>query len=170
MIGAIAAAVLAAGTLGAPSMVTQRTVAYVRSLKPDMPVTKAKRLGQQIAHWAKFQGVKPSLLAAIIRRESNFKSGLKSCWVVKLRHGRTRNTCDFGIAQVNQVWIDKWKLDPERLQNDDDYNIAVAARVLGWMKKYFGENDPHWFARYHSGTPSLKREYAAQVGTFLAME
>ena len=166
MTGILAAVVLAAGTLGAP----QATISYVRRLKPDMPVAQARRLGQQIAFWSKFQGVKPRLLAAIIRRESNFRSGLKSCWIVKLRHGRTRFTCDLGIAQVNEVWIDKWKLDRERLQNDDGYNIAVAARVLGWMKKYFGERDPNWYARYHSGTPSLKREYAGQISAYLALE
>jgi soluble lytic murein transglycosylase-like protein len=169
MVSIIAAVVLASGTLGAPEVTVNRTVQYVRNLRPDMPVAKARQLGRQIATWAKFQGVKPRLLAAIIRRESNFRSGLKSCWTVKLRRGRTRFTCDLGIAQVNQLWVDKWKLDADRLQNEDSYNIAVAARVLGWVKKYFGD-DPNWYARYHSGTPSLKREYAAQVGTYLAME
>jgi hypothetical protein len=161
----LAAAMLAAGTMGSPSP-TLATYSYVHSLRPELPVSQAKRLVSLINFWAKRFEVSGRLLAAILKQESNFESGLKNCWTVQLKRGRTRFTCDLGIAQVNQLWIDKWHLNPDLLQNDDGYNIATAARILAWLKHYFP--DDGWYGRYHSNTPSKKAAYIERLDGFLA--
>lgn len=143
------------------------TAAYIQKIQP-MDKKRALRLGQSIRRWADHFMIDPLLIAAILKQESDFRTGIKSCTPV-IRDDKPVETCDHGIAQVNSIWIDTWKLDPDRLVNDDDYNISVAARILAGLKREFAHIDPQWFARYHSSIPFRKAKYLTELAPLLAM-
>lgn len=168
MLALLMTAILATGSV-APEAPQPVTADYIQRLAPDIAPQKAQRLGASIRKWADHYGVDPILIAAILKQESDYRSGIKSCSIV-LRYRRCEVTCDLGIAQVNQLWIEKWKLDAERLQRDDDYNIRIAARILAQLQKEFASGEPEdWYARYHSGTPSKKGIYLEKLEPLLAM-
>ena len=160
---------LTAGTPGVTEHVRRAddaTAQYILTLRPSVGERQARRLGKIIDYWSDFYGVDPDLMVAILRVESNFQGGIRSCWQVH-RYGRVEITCDLGIAQVNQLWIEKWGLDERRLQHDDAYGIQTAARILCWLRRYFPD-DPDWQGRYHSGTPSKKASYLGKLEGVLA--
>lgn len=158
-------------TTGSPAVKSQgeraeETARYILALKPSMDARRAKRLARQIDYWAGRYEVDPFLMAAIIRQESNFES-IRACWPAPWK-GEGATTCDHGLAQVNQTWIDKWKLDAQKLIDDDGYNIYIQARILAWIRHYHPA-EVAWFSRYHSGTPSKRLEYQKQLQGFLAL-
>ncbi len=142
------------------------TAQHILALRPGVGAKRAKRLGKMIDYWAAKYDVDPTLMVAIIRTESNFDSGIKACWPAPWK-GPEEITCDHGLAQINQTWIEKWNLDAEKLVTDDSYNIWVMARLLGWIKKYYGEEE-EWWGRYHSATPSKKAKYLSKLEVYLA--
>lgn len=146
------------------------TMDYVKELRPHISNARAVQVSKHIETVATHHKVDPKLLAAIVRTESNFESGIKACWPwFSKREGVCRHTCDYGLAQINELWIRKWKLDPNRLQYDDRYNLGVAARILRLLQQEYAELEPeNWFGRYHSGTPSKRAIYEGRLGTFLA--
>jgi hypothetical protein len=144
---------------------------YVVEIQPGMTEKRAAQLGRDIDRAAKRYDVDPLLLAAITRQESGFQSGLKQCgtatWKVNGKV-QSRETCDYGLAQVNQVWIEKWKLDADLLQNNDAYNLMVAARILRLLRKQYGDTEPaNWYGRYHSATPSRRADYENRLQPML---
>jgi hypothetical protein len=142
------------------------TAQYIQTLRPKMNPNRAKRLGQSIDYWAQKYDLDPDLMVALLRVESNFESGLKSCWPAPWIDEEAQ-TCDHGLAQINETWVRKWNLDPDRLVHDDHYNIWVQARLLAWLKRYFGHEED-WHGRYHSGTPSKKARYLGKLDQVLA--
>lgn len=170
MLGLILAATPAIGIPVADVTHVQRTqeevAAYIMVLKPKMPKWQAKRLGRIICYWADYYQVDAYLMVAIIRTESNFDS-VKACHPAP-RKGTDAETCDHGLAQINEVWVSQWSLDPEKLVNDDSYNIYVQARLLAWLRRYYGHEEG-WYGRYHSGHPHLKAKYLEKLDSFLAL-
>lgn len=146
------------------------TAAYVHRLAPRLSVQRAQEVAVAIEAAAKRYDVDPMLLAAIIKQETDFRTGQKSCWIVQ-RYAQCRVTCDHGLAQINELWIAKWNLDQHRLLHDDAYNIRIAARILAQLQKTHAEAEPeNWYGRYHSGTPSKKAVYLARLETHLALQ
>lgn len=168
MLALVLAVTLAAATPEEAAPPGVMTAEFIQKLHPQVSWDRALKLGQTIRTWADHYSVDPLLIAAIVKQESDFRSGLKSCNVV-LRYEACFVTCDYGVAQVNALWIDKWKLDANRLRHDDSYNIKVAARILAALRKEFEERDPEWYGRYHSGTPSKKAVYLGKLEPLLAM-
>lgn len=138
---------------------------YIQRLRPGMAVQRQNTLASQIAFWASKYALDPFLIAALLKQESNFESGIRACW--KAPQEPDGETCDHGLGQVNEVWIGKWSLDAEKLVSDDSYNIAVVARVLAWIRRYYG-SEPDWYGRYHSGIPSRKAGYLKKIQDLLA--
>jgi hypothetical protein len=169
----IALTMIAMLTTGTPEVdvnaprAADATAQYILALKPRIGEKQARRLGRLIDYWADHYDVDPDLMVALIRMESNFESGVKACWPAPWK-GENETTCDHGLAQINETWVRKWMLDPEKLVKDDGYNIYVQARILAWIKRYYGK-EPDWYGRYHSATPSKKALYLGKLGTFLAM-
>lgn len=165
---ALMLAVTLAGTPAVNPQVVD-TASYIQQISTTkVSDRRARHLARLIQYWSDYYHVEPKLIAAILRQESDFESGVKSCWNV-IRHHAPAITCDYGIAQVNEVWIQTWKLDPVLLQDDDGYGIAVAARILSRLKKDYGD-EPDWYGRYNSAVPSKKAVYLEQLGQFLAQE
>jgi hypothetical protein len=169
MVALIVAAMITAGTPEV-SVDAERaedaTAQAILALNPRVGEKQARRLGKLIDYWSDHYDVDPELMVALIRIESNFQSGLKACWPAPWK-GEGQTTCDHGLAQINQTWIDKWMLDPEKLVKDDSYNIYVQARILAWIKRYYG-HEQNWYGRYHSATPSKKALYVNRLEGFLA--
>jgi hypothetical protein len=110
-------------------------------------------------------GVDPEVLAAIALVESDFRSGRLACWPVTLPD-RCEPTCDYGLAQVNQLWITKWGLSPCRLLRDDQYNLEVASRILRDLKKRYPD-EPNYWSRYHDSRPDHREPYEKTVMALL---
>lgn len=140
---------------------------YIRTVAPHVRPKEAVRLGKLIDKVAEKYELDPVLVAAIVKVESDFRGGQKACSVVK-RKKACWVTCDRGLAQVNELWIKKWGLDPIRLRTDDAYNLATMARILAFYKRYYG-HEPDWFLRYHSGTPRHKERYNSKLEPLLAL-
>ncbi len=145
MLSLIVVAVLAAGP--GPDVVKkgQKAVDLILTLSPELPHRRAWRVGWLAEHYSEKYGIDLDLFVAIIRQESSFRSGIKSCWPT-VRNNSSTVTCDRGLAQINEVWIKTWDLDPDRLQYDDSYNLAVAARILKMLQTEYGD-EPRWWGR-----------------------
>lgn len=160
MISLLAAALLAVSPDDALMCLDRRTdetPQYIVSLKPEIDRRYARRLGKLIDYWAGRYDLDPDLLVVIIRTESYFMPDTLACWPAPWK-GPDEMTCDHGLAQINEVWIDQWGLDADRLVHDDAYNIMVAARLLATLKRDHGE-EPGWYGLYHSNIPARKRVY-----------
>jgi len=153
-----------------PAGFTRRTVAdlaaYVKVLRPGLSDYRALRLARITDHWANRYGVDAALMVTLIRQETYFDS-VEACWPAPWL-GRNARTCDRGLAQINDVWVQKWHLDRKRLLEDDWYNIWIQARVLSWTRLHYGD-EPDWWGRYHSATPWRKAQYVAKIRSFLAL-
>jgi soluble lytic murein transglycosylase-like protein len=136
-----------------PPMLTR----FVQKTNAALTPTEAERIAGIIEKVADEQQIDVILFAAVIRQESHFKNGIKSCRSV---HGR--RSCDYGIAQVNTFWVDEWELDAGRLKNDVEYNITVAAKILkGVLVK--GKGDKYAYSLYNSATPEHRAAYQERI-------
>lgn len=103
---------------------------------------------------ARKHNLPPEVLISIISVESSFI------------HNKVSKTGDIGLAQVNpQVWSREFKrrnipFHPEKLK-DPSYNIETMGKILSIIRK--NDNDPIWYALYHSGTEINKVFYAHKV-------
>lgn len=157
---------LAAAALSATPAQRNLTAEYIATLRPKMRAAEVVSLANSINVCAESRKLDPMVMVAIIEKESGFRKGLKACWPHAKKPGVI--TCDRGLAQVNELWIRKWKLDEDRLQNDSTYNVCVQARILAAIKKESGSTDPNWVGRYHSKTPSKKLRYMNKISAILA--
>lgn len=155
MVALIVAAVLASSS--------PETAEFIQKISPNTGPNRAKHFARIITAQASRYDVDPKLLAVIVKQESNFEPAIKSCFIVH-RYKQCRVTCDYGAAQINEVWVKKWRLDREKLQHNDWYNIRVAARLLSQLQREYG-HEPDWYGRYHSGTPSKKAIYLKRLDT-----
>jgi hypothetical protein len=114
---------------------------------------EAGRLAKLIVEAAAEHDLDPRLVAAVVRHESHFRRGLRSC------HPRG---CDLGLGQVNELWIEELALDAERLQHDDRYNLRVTARLLA-EARLGHEDDPRWWSRFHDHRPSRRAKYESRA-------
>ena len=86
----------------------------IRSLRPSISVKRSWSIGWLVEHYAAKYDLDPHLIIAILRQESNFDSGIKSCWDKTKPDGTPYKTCDLGIAQINEGWIKTWDLDEDK--------------------------------------------------------
>ena len=140
---------------------------YIQALTPQIGEHRADRLGRLIYEASTHADIDPFLLAAIVRKESTFRSGLKVCYI---RHAQNAcfATCDLGISQINQSWVSRWHLDEDLLRYDDGYNLRVASRILSNIKRDYGDEETYW-SRYNSSTDSSRVRYEAGVESYLAL-
>ena len=169
MTKALALLLLASMSVSATAQAPSREALaeYVQAMAPRLTDRQAQRFGRIIYDAGTRADIDPVVLAAIVRQESNFMPDQKVCYIAT-RHRACWGTCDYGLAQINSVWIAKWGLDEEALVHDDAYNVKVATRVLSLLKKEFGD-EPQWWSRYNSATPSSRSKYEAYVTGHLAM-
>ncbi len=109
-----------------------------------------------IAMIALKHGIEPEIFTAIIAQESSFRA-VKACRIVH-RQKACFATCDWGLAQINDVWIERWKLSPCRLLSDSRYNLEVGARLLKILKRRYGHEEK-WWSRYNSAIPKHRERY-----------
>ena len=139
-----------------------QVAARIQKLSRYTPAKRAHVLAKAFVAAGKKNGVDPMLMVALCTQESRFRGGLKSEWT-----NRGQITHDYGIMQVNEHWIEAWKLDEKRLQYDDTYNIHVAARILKGLQKRFAATEPQWFTRYNSSWPPARAKYTKAITPFL---
>jgi hypothetical protein len=142
-----------------PLVVTEpRLTEYIAKSNPKLARDEAVKMAWRIEDAAKSKGLDPVLFAAMIRQESYFKSGIKVCYYVNQRH-----TCDYGLAQVNSLWIDILELDAKKLRNDDEYNLNIAAGVLQDAQKKCRSLGRYSYSCYNSASPVPRKVYQAHI-------
>jgi hypothetical protein len=129
---------------------------------------RAWELARGITSASRRFGIEPLLFAAIVRQESDFQANVKVCYIV-VRHHACFPTCDYGLAQVNQVQVDRWGLEADRLVQDDAYNLFQGARVLAILKREYGDDEPNWWSRYNSASPTPRALYETALEPWLAV-
>lgn len=136
----------------------------IEELNPHISTVRARYLSKIIYKEAQRYDLDPNIITAILRQESNFEP-VRTCYIVH-RHKSCEITCDYGVSQINSIWLQKWGLDPAELTENDAMNIHVAARVLSIIRRQFGAED-FWMSRYNTSGPK-RAEYEASVKDFMA--
>lgn len=133
----------------------------IRVLSPHINNEKSLVIAKLIEKHSKNYKIDGSLMLAIIQTESNFNTLAKS------------STGDFSLAQINyKIWnqellrLKKEPLDFKKLKTCPDYALKRMAEILQILSLRY-EEDPHWYARYHSKTLKLKKKYAKKVDSHL---
>lgn len=145
------------------SMVEDMILSFYENKNPAH-ITKIKefipKIVQSIIKHTKDNKIDYKILLAILKTESDFNQDFVS-------HSK-----DYSVAQVNyEIWSKEFKrmkkenLDKERLQKDIDYSIQIMTKIIALLEERHGD-DPFWYARYHSSTPSRKIKYAKKVDRF----
>jgi soluble lytic murein transglycosylase-like protein len=80
-----------------------------------------------------------------------------SKYITKIKRKNKNKTKDFGLMQINTIWLKEFNLTKEKLLNTE-INIMTAARILHNIIKTYGYN---WDAigRYHSSTKKYKNKW-----------
>lgn len=126
----------------------------VLAQKKELTPTQ-KKASKAIFKYSKEYGVDYKIILGIMMTESS------------LNQNAVSHTEDYGIGQINyKMWSIEFKrlkkdpLNKEKLIHDVDYAVKRTTEILAILKK---TNDPLWFARYHSKTPSKKIAYFNKV-------
>lgn len=131
------------------------------------PVRNADAIAGSIVKYSYKHQVDYKLMLAIIKNESDFKQGAVS------------TTGDISISQIRvPVWKEEFAnrklrpLDAQKLKKDSNYAIDRMAEIISILEDKWKEEDPYWYARYHSRTDRpdkpLKSTYAKKVQKVLA--
>jgi hypothetical protein len=142
--------------------IEQKIATYIRKVnrKADAPL-----LARAIVRHSDTARIPPELFAAIIAHESgNFRPNLKVCFQRKVK-SEIVVMCDHGLSQINDFW-QAGKFDFDRIREDDEYAIAVSARILGGLHKLYSEDMPtDWWATYNTVKEGPRKVYEALVMT-----
>jgi soluble lytic murein transglycosylase-like protein len=140
-----------------PTPPTCNIAYYVQKGPYKHPKPVALHIAKTINSEALKRDLDPYLVSAIISVESDFR-------FIEVNH-----TGDYGLTQINyNIWSKEFnrlgikKLSKQRLVTDPVYAIKTMTQILEIVKNRFS-NDPLWYARYHSSTPFLKKNYAKKV-------
>lgn len=131
---------------------------YIVDITPRISKTRASAVSRMIFDAARRHKVDPFIYTALIRHESAFIPEALNCY--KRRSGYM---CDYGLPQVNEVWITELNLDHRRMLEDERYALDVGARILARAKKQWG-SDPKWYLYYHSNKEQHRKKYEESVG------
>lgn len=132
---------------------TLREVCVVMTtLTPSLSKQDADMYSRSIVKYSKQYGVDWRVSVAIFKQESNFNH--KSInW----------KSHDYGIGQMNAKTIQNRDIDLGALMTDHDYAIEQTFQMLKELQDKYGKidskNDLRWFTRYHSFTPSIRKNY-----------
>lgn len=118
-------------------------------ITPDVPIMCIHQAAQAYH-------VPPALILAIIKVEGGKRGTLSS---------NTNGTHDYGIMQINSVWLEKLRpygFTPERIQYDACANIWVGTWILS--QKMNSSRDV-WkdIANYHSYSQAENKNYQWKV-------
>lgn len=131
---------------------------FVEFSNPGLKKEEAEHLARIIENVAVEHSIPPALFFAIVRQESHFRTGLKACRL----YGNTRR-CDYGIAQVNSFWVDELELDANKLRNDNEYNLRVAAGILKGVLTRHGREGRFAYSYYNTADPAFRVAYQTKI-------
>lgn len=130
--------------------------AHISKIKAFIP-----KIAQSIIKHTEDNHIDYKLLLSILKVESDFNQKTIS------------KTFDYSLAQINyDIWVTEFKkekniiLDKNKLKHDIDYSINMMTQIISILEKRHSQ-DPYWYARYHSSTPSRKLVYAGKIHNVL---
>jgi len=100
-------------------------------------------------------GIDTLLLKALILTEN-------PQMIVNAKHRNKNGTTDYGLGQINTVWVKGLSLDTLKLLYNPHYNIYYTAYILYTKIQRYGNT---WLAvgRYHSANPLYALPYSLKV-------
>ena len=132
----------------------------IHAIKPRINELKRERIAHALYNTSKKYNIDPRVMIAIIDTESDFDNT------------KISTTGDLSLAQINtDIWNKELKrlklpiIDAKKLKVDEKYALNQMAFILSILKIRHGQTDGIWFARYHSHTKKLKKQYYAKVET-----
>ena len=135
---------------------------YIESVSPHIKSSDACSIAKTIVKATSRTTLDPYLVAAILRQESNFQHNLKVCVYNERVH---RTVCDYGIAQINELWIRPLRLNTSRLQHSDAYNVGVMVSILQSLSEQH-RDQKFWYGYYHDSRPKYMNEWLRLVNHF----
>ena len=141
-------------------LTAQNTCAVFTQIKKHAPKINndyALILSESIILFAKKYDLKPNILTAIIRQESNFKMGAFN-----------KKSKDFGLTQINVKTIGNFNFDKNKIMTNIPYSIEAGAIVLSdFKKRYFKKEGYGYWCRYNTSNPIKRQNYRKLVSKFL---
>lgn len=131
---------------------------YMNNIAPHVGKNRIAYVAKIIQLKSEKYQLNPYIFATIVKQESNFKSDTVSC---------TDISCDYGLAQINDVNVERYHLDRDKLVHDDNYNLEVAAKILFQLKKDFPD-EINFFSRFHDGRPKERAKYEACLNAWIS--
>jgi len=130
----------------------------IKAIKPRLNAEKTNKIAELLFKTSKKYKLDPKMMIAIIDTESDFDNS------------KVSTTGDLSLAQINtDIWNRELKrmklpeIDSKRLKVDETYALNQMAMILSILKSRHSHKDGLWFARYHSHTKKLKKEYYAKM-------
>lgn len=130
-----------------------------RTLKIPLSENQIQTIAESILEVSISQNIDYRVFTSIIMQESKFDQKAVS------------SSGDVAIAQINyEIWKPEFEnlnleLDKDKLKKDESYAIEKMGIILSVIKGRHGDNDPYWYARYHSSTKKRKFEYATLINS-----
>jgi soluble lytic murein transglycosylase-like protein len=132
---------------------------FMNTIAPHVGKHRIAYVANIIKRKSEKYNLDPFIFATIIKQESNFKADIVSCTV---------HSCDYGLAQINDINVDSNHLDKERLIHDDNYNLEIASKMLSNLKQGF-PNEKNFFSRYHDSRPKERAKYEVSLNNWINM-
>lgn len=131
----------------------------IERLQPNLTEEEVVQISYAVVNYSSDINLTWSRFTAILFQESSLKLDPKNC---KLNASSCSG--DYGLGQVHySIWGEVLKINKNLMMTNYDYSIRMSAEVFKKYYKQYGSKDPNWWTRYHSKTPSLKKEYQARV-------
>jgi transglycosylase-like protein with SLT domain len=132
---------------------------FMNLIAPHVGKHRIAYVANIIKQKSKKYNLDPFVFATIVKQESNFKADVVSC---------TSHSCDYGLAQINDINIDRYHLNKERLIHDDNYNLEIAGKMLSSLKQDF-PNEENYFSRFHDARPKERAKYEISLNNWISM-
>ena len=128
----------------------------IRNVNYKIGIKEAEEISWYIMKYSMERKISPFIVFAIIAVETHFEKTLTF---------NTNNTVDYGICQINSIWVQEFKRLKKRplvlkKLNNTEYCIDRMTEILVHL---YNRNDDYWWSKYHSRTPSLRRKYQEKV-------
>ncbi|NIS74263.1 MAG: hypothetical protein GTO08_03105 [Deltaproteobacteria bacterium] len=119
----------------------QKIYATIKAVSPFLSHSRAEKLAPLFKHISDQSGIPIRTCLLIAKVESDFRC---------VRSGE-----DYGMMQINQFWLDRYRVTPDHAMEDWN-NLILFARIMKELA-----DKP--LSYYHSWTPSVRARYERRL-------
>lgn len=134
----------------------------IETLRPTMPSKNRSEMASLLYKMKNKHNIEWERYLSILFQESSLRldppRGGKTC------KNRYNQCSDFGIGQVSYFfWGKKLQIDRKKALESLNYSISLSLIVYTHYFKKYSKRDKKWYTRYHSGTPSKRKDYEKRI-------